>query len=230
MADNKPTASLILSGDTLKIQGDGFVSAAFNKEMVKRLFKLPPSKTLLEYGSTTLAASDILTRLTKPAYASFLEVIAADAKLTEEHSTKIADFAAYAHPTSGVWPIEDGLMVLESVAISLPYILYISWKLDGTIWLGWLTSSDVIDMTPAEFQFMMGKTYREYCEELLPPSIDTCQRALSLIAVDRPKRAVVSFINKNCDVDKKTMVYWQDDQVDQYLRRNELSHIATDPE
>lgn len=225
-------ASLILSGDTLKIQGDdkSFISAAFNKEMVKRLFKLPTHPILLAFSSPSLTVAHILPRLTKPAYASFLQVINSDPELKTEHAYKVANFAAYAHPTSGEWPTEDGLMVLETIPVDLPFILYICWRLDGTISLGYMNGASVFIMSPEEFRFMMGKTYREYCEDMLPLAIEKCQRALSLIAVDHPKKAVVSFINKDSAVDKKTMVYWQDDQVDQYLRRNELSHIATDPE
>lgn len=61
-------------------------------------------------------------------------------------------------------------------------------------------------------------------------AIDKANRALALFSIEAPKQSVVSFINKNSDVEKKTLVYWQDDQIDHYLNRNEMSHIATEPD
>lgn len=229
MSNPGPGATLSLYNSTVRINGVGPISTVFNAEMVRRVFALPPHPDLIWYGEDTLTAFHILSRLTKPALASFTNAACSNAKLREEYMEKKKNFAVYAHPSTGAWPHPDNLMVLESIGVDLPFLLYISWMLDGTIMLGYM-ADQTISLTPAEFLAARGKTYREYCEEMLPLHIEKCQRTLALLAVDHPKTSTVSFINKDSAVEKKTMVYWQDDQVEQYLHRNELSHIATDPE
>lgn len=224
-----PGATLSLHSNTLRINGNGPISAVFNPEMVRRLFALPPHPKLIWYGEDTLTAFDVLSRLTKKAMDSFTNTACSNAKLREEYMYKRKNFAAYAHPTTGVWPEPDRLMVLETIPVDLPFLLYISWMLDGSIMLGYLAEHQ-ISLTPEEFLGAKGKTYKEYCEDGLPLTIDKCQRALSLLAVEVTKKSAVSYINKNSEVEKKTLVYWQDDQIDMYLNRNELSHIATEPE
>ncbi|MFA6132418.1 MAG: hypothetical protein WC869_00225 [Phycisphaerae bacterium] len=231
MKDTKQSAELVLTKTSLKIKGDGKINEIFNRELVQRLFKLPPHRSLVWMGQEVeLTASDILTRLTKTSYESFRSVLKWNKDLADEHAFKVSNFAAYAHPTSGVWPDDDGLMVLETIPVDLPYLLYISWRLDGTIGLCMLQDNQTLTMTPEEFRFAWGKTFQEYCEAHLPLTIEKCQRALALIAIQALKKAVVSYINKDSAVEKKTMIYWQADQIDQYLHRNALSHIITEPE
>jgi len=225
------TAKLTLNNDHLNIVGGkGLIDAAFTPEMVRRLLALPPAPDLIWYGQTTLTAFDILSRLSKAAWASLNSTVAQNEDLRTRYARAVKNFAAFAHPTTARWPACDNLMVLETVAVDLPFLLYISWQLDGSIMLGRAEGADVVSMTPEEFLFAKGKTFREYCEEQLPLAIDKCQRALTLIAVETPKASAVSFINKDSAVEKKRFVYWQADQIDQYMHRNELSLIATEPE
>jgi hypothetical protein len=230
MRNNQPTASLVFSGNTLKVIGQGPIAANFTKDMVKRLFKLRSSRgEYYTYENAGLTAAEIMPRLTKQAYDSFFKVINSDPQLMAEHAFKEKNFAAYAYPTTAKWPPCDGLMVLEAIPIDLPFLLNLIWMLDGTLWVDCLDGNTVFRSSAAEFAEGYGKSVREYCEERLPISIDACQRALSLVAAE-PTRATVSYINKKSEVEKKTMFFWQPDQIEQYLRRYELSHIATDTE
>ena len=222
-------AELLLTDTSLKIVGDGPIHTPFTAEMVRRLFKLPSHPALVWYGEATITAFDVLSRRSKESSASFDRVVSQSPELRKEHEYKLKHFAAYAHPTTGTWPDSDALMVLETIPVDLPFLLFISWMMDGRIRLGYV-GENLVQMTPEEFQASMGRNYREYCEEQLPLGIDKAQRALALLAIESPKKSVVSFINKYSDVEKKTLVYWQDDQIDMYLTRNELSHIATEPE
>ncbi len=230
MRNNQPTASLVISGNTLKVTGQGPIAANFNKEMVKRLFKLPAHNAAYWSGADALSASSIMPRLTKQAYDSFLKVVQSDPQLTAEHTHKEKHFAAYAYPTTAKWPPCDGLMVLEAMSIDLPFVTNLIWMLDGTLWVDCMNGNETIRQSDLEFAEGYGKSLKEYCECMLPLAIDRCQRALSLLATEEPKKATVSFINKKSEVEKKTMFFWQPDQIEHYLRRYELSHIATDTE
>lgn len=231
MKSTNPTASLVLSGKTLKIRGEGPIAASFNKDMVRRLFALPNVEAFHgPMNGTGFLSTSILQRLTKQAHASMLEVINSDPELSMEYGHRCRNYAAYANPSSGRWPPSDGLMVLEAIPVDLPFLLAITWFLDGSVRLSVMNGLETLEFSEVEFSEAYGKTYKEYCEDQLPLAIEKCQRALSLIAVDEPKRAVVTYINRKSEVEKKTMVFWQSDQIDQYLRRHELSHIATDPE
>jgi hypothetical protein len=230
MTTTQPTASLVLSGNTLRIRGDGPIAASFNKDMVRRLFALP---SVTNFWSPTdvrpLLAGNLLSRLTKQAYDSMLKVIASDNELKVAYEAKCKSFAAYAHPSTGVWPDDyDGLMVLETIPVDLPFLMAITWFIDGSIKLSALQDVRGITLTEEEFLEGYGKTFREYCETRLPMAIEKCQRALSLIAVENPTKATVTFINRKSDVEKKAIVFWQSDQIEQYLGRHELSHIASD--
>lgn len=224
-------ASLVLVNGSLKFAGgDGAISAQFDKKMAEALLNLPPSYSLCPYSAPTMTASGILTRLSKPSYDSFRAVVGSDDKLKARYEYMAANFAAYAHPKSGKWPAEDGLMCLESLPVDLPWLFYVAWKLDGSITLGHLVDAEVEQMTPAEFEYMHKRTYVEYCLEKIPQKMEVCQRALSILAVPAPKLAQVTFINKSGSVETKKMHYWQPDQVEEYLHRNEMSHIATETE
>lgn len=221
-------ANLICTDTSLQIVGDGPITTTFTAEMIRRLLKLPSHPDLIWHGEPTITAFDILSRLDKAAAASITSILKWEPKLREDYEHKEKHFAAFAHPTTGVWP-DDSLMVLETILVDLPFMLFVSWRMDGSIRIG-MTGSRIDTMTAEEFQAAMGKTYREYCELHLPLYIERSKRALALLAIETPKKSVVSFINKNSAFEKKTMVYWQDDQIDMYLNRNELSHISTEPE
>jgi len=230
MRNKQPTAALIPRGNTLKITGDGPIAANFTKDMVRRLFKLQASPLEPCWSDRhDPTALEIMPRLTKQAYDSFLHAVHSDPRLSAEHEHKQKHFAAFAHPTTAAWPPCDGLMVLESIYIGMPFIMNLIWMLDGSLWVDYPWDS-VIRLTETEFAEGYGKTIKEYCEEYMPDRIDQYQRVLSLVAAEGPKRATVSYINKKSEVEKKTMFYWQPDQIEQYLRRHELSHIATDTE
>lgn len=221
-------AELILTDTSLNIVGSGPITTTFNAEMVRRLFKLPSHPDLIWYGDRTITAHDILSRLSKESAASVYRAASWHPELRKEHEYKLKNFAAFAHPSRGRWP-DESLMVLETIAVDLPFLLWISWKMDGSVMLAY-HGEVIMLVSPVEFQTSMGKTYREYCEEQLPIGISQAKRALDLLAIESPKTSVVSFVNKDSAIEKKTIVYWQDDQIDMYLNRNELSHISTEPE
>jgi|GEM_PF-5550303 len=226
-----PDATLTLTNGTLQVHGKGKIATRFNKEMIWRIFELSPHRFLQWMTRTpTLAASDILRALTPKSYESFLEVIHSDPVLTEQYEFKVKNFAAYAHPQTGEWPDEDNLLVLEYIPIDLPYLLSLTWMLDGRLLAGVLDhyTGRIYTLTEEEFRTAYGKSIQDYVAPLLPASVEKSNRAMELLAVPKPKKCSVSFINQKESVEKKTMVVWLDDQIERYLQQHELSFIGTD--
>lgn len=224
------TASLVFSRDALKIRGEGPIAAHFNVEMVRRLFTMPSVAAPWHTPDPALGADSILPRLTKQAHDSLLAAIHSDPDLRAEYARRVQHYAAYAHPSTGRWPCPDLLMTLEYAIIDLPQLSGIMWSLDGSVTLYVAANNDLLTLTELEFAESVGMTYQAYCELHLPLQIESNQRVLSLLAVERTSRANVTYINAKSEVEQKTMVFWQSDQIDQYLKRHELSHLATDPE
>lgn len=229
MTQTPPQAFLTVTSSGLKLRGEGPLEVRFTVDLVTKLFDLPTCPDPYT-EAPRLLPSEILRRLSKTSHDSLMSVINTYPKLKATYAKLKANFAVYANPTTGKWPPLDGLLVLEAIPVDLPYILNLVWLLDGTIRITSLWDRETIIQTEDEFLSMHGKTFRAYCQSRIPLYVERYGRVLELIKHMTPTKAKVTYINRNSEVENKTVIFWQSDQIDQYLRRHELSHIATDPE
>ena len=222
-------AHLVVTSSGLEIVGQGQIEGDFTRQLVHALFALPTALDLYS-ASPCLLPSDVLRQLSEDSLRSFAETVEADPKLKSTYEDLKKNFAVYAFPALGRWPPLDNLLVLEALPIDLPFVMSIVWLLDGTLRIISNYNNAELVQTEAEFLSATGKTLQVYCQSHIPSNIERYNRALELLGRAKPTRAKVTFINQDSQVDNKTIVYWQSDQIDQYLRRRDLSHIATDPE
>lgn len=224
-------ASLILDASSLKIVGEGRIAASFTTQSAKALLALPPDRKLCRFGQPALLyASDILQRLTTDSLASFFTACTKDAELMKQLTHKRENYASFANPSTGLWGLQhDQTLVLDMILVGQSYISCICWLITGRVLYLTDGTMDTIEHTEVEFSEAYGIDPVNHLRQFLPISINNCTRALNIIENCKPHKAMVSFIDKKSStVDRKAITFWQPEQVDMYLNRQDCDKIGTD--